>query len=72
MQCGKVLFHHLNRLILLQFCQDAHSDAVWWGSFSDFVSNSIVAFLLVGTEPMHGFIACFIFESKETGRGVQD
>lgn len=29
------------------FCQDAHSDAVWWGSGCDFVSNSIVAFLLV-------------------------
>ena len=37
----------LTRTLCLQYCRDAHSDAVWWSSFSDFVSHSIITFLLV-------------------------
>ena len=42
-----VMVHAFLRGRVAQFCRDAHSDAVWVGSFVDFLSNSVVVFLVV-------------------------
>ena len=49
----------------MQACQDAHSQVMTWSSGSDFVANTVLAFLLVSvTAPSTGIAAELAFASS--------